>query len=110
MVEQYQIADAGFKAGGDGYHDVFIQWNTNVADRLNAGDTYDIRLHGAGLSAGMFFDFGTSSNKGQFLAVVKVNATGGGEGSDWIGAVPEPGGVLLFSAGMLLVAARVRRG
>ena len=49
--------------------------------------------------------------------IADVGFKAGGDGSDWVGSrggggstvVPEPGGVRLFSAGMLLVAAKVRR-
>jgi hypothetical protein len=56
-VKEYQIADAGFKADGDGNHDVFIQLESAAAVRLNAGTTHNIRLYGTDLSEDMFDDY-----------------------------------------------------
>lgn len=117
-VTSFGVADATYKAGGDGRHDIYIGWHPSAKDRLNAGNVYAIRILGSGLTEDMFDDRGEASDKGHFRAVAKVNSTGGGGGSDWVGdgdgrggavIVPEPTSALVFSAGLLLTARRIRQ-
>jgi len=105
----------GFKADGDGFHDVLVQFSESAGSRMNGGSTYSFFLAGTNLDETDFDDLGTSSSKGQFHAVAKINGTGSnGDGSDWVGdgpgaPVPEPGAALLFGVGAVVVGARVRR-
>lgn len=109
------LADAdfganAFKAGGDGYHDILLKFETANRNRLAAGGIYEVVLLGTGLTEAQFHDLGTTSDVGTFYAVAKVNSTGSdGEGSDWVGAVPEPSGVLLFGLGAMIVGTHARR-
>jgi hypothetical protein len=102
-----------FKADGDGFHDLLLEFSPDAGARMTGGAVYTLTLSGSGLDASDFDDLGTDSPKGQFHAVAKINSTGTGGGSDWVGdggdPIPEPSGVVLFSAGMAVVATSMRR-
>jgi len=103
------------KSDGDGFHDLYIDFLNSEADRLDGGSVYSYTLSGLGLDESDFDDLGTASDKGQFHAVAKINGTGGGDGSDWVGdggggpPVPEPTAALLFAIGAATVGARIRQ-
>lgn len=109
----WDTSDTSNKSDGDGYHDLFIAFEEASADRLNGGVIYEFTLTGFGLDASDFEDIGTLSVKGQFHAVAKINGTGDGSGSDWVGdggpPVPEPTSAVLFLVGSLVVGQATRR-
>jgi len=111
----WDTSETSNKSDGDGYHDLFIEFATRRADRLTGGEIYTFTLTGSGLIASDFEDIGTLSDKGQFHAVAKINGTGDGSGSDWVGdggggsPVPEPTSAVLFLAGALVVGQATRR-
>jgi hypothetical protein len=105
-----------YKSDGDGYHDLWIQFSASNGLRLVGGSVYTFTLTGTILDPTLdeadFDDFGTASDKGQFYVVAKINSTGDGSGSDWVGGgapVPEPSAALLFAIGAVTVGARLRR-
>ena len=112
-IDAVSYALAGYKADGDGFHDLLVEFSPDAGDRMTGGAVYTFTLTGLGLDAGDFDDLGTDSPKGQFHAVAKINGTGDGSGSDWVGdggdPIPEPSGMVLFSAGMAVVATSLRR-
>jgi len=114
-IDAFDWDPIAHKSDGDGYHDFLIEFSESAGDRLEGGSIYTFTLTGTGLDETDFDDFGTASNKGQFHVVAKINATGNGSGSDWVGdsggnpPVPEPSAALLFAIGAVTVGARVRR-
>jgi hypothetical protein len=113
-----------YKADGDGIYDiVFLFANAPPADRFNAGETVVYTVTGAGITAADFDLFSTDTGgAGPYLSAAHVqgtdcvsgigcNDTGSpdNEGSDWLGAVPEPGALALFSTSLIVAGALARR-
>jgi hypothetical protein len=101
-----------FMADGDGNFDVLFDFPPPGMDRFNAGDivVYDISGDGD-LDALDFFAFSSmGGGQGVYLSAAHILSTGPNEeGSDWVGAVPEPGGALLFGVGSLIAGLAIRR-
>ena len=109
-LASYDYDNAAHKADGDGYHDLLLGFYEAESDRLNGGAIHSFTLTGPGLDASDFYDLGSLSPNGQFYAVAKINGTGGdGEGSDWVGAIPEPTSAVLFAVGAVVVGQATRR-
>lgn len=113
------------KADGDGDFDFAIQFPNSSGSRLGApgGDgvagsssVYDIDL-GSPLSESDFNLFSDmSGGQGTYLSAAEVQATfdpsgspGNTDGSDWLGAVPAPGAVVLGALGLGMVGWVKRR-
>lgn len=104
-----------YMADGDGNFDiqfVFPPPPGSGAARFTGGETviYDITYGGGPISASSFAFFSSmGGGQGSFLSAAQIQRTpNGGNGSGWIGVVPEPSTGLLFGAG-LLVLTRCRR-
>ena len=84
--------DASFKADGDGFYDIVLDFNTGgtLLDIFEAGEKVVYDVTGTGILASTFGVLGTASDDpdapGPFITVARVLSTGAdGEGSDWIG-------------------------
>jgi hypothetical protein len=109
-IDDWNYLLGAHKADGDGFHDLFLDFSESAGSRMEGGSIYTLDLFGIGLDETDFFDLGTMSVKGQFYAVAKINGTGlDGEGSDFVGAIPEPSAVGLYGVGLLLVGTAARR-
>jgi hypothetical protein len=113
-IDAINYLPASNKADGDGFHDLLVEFSKDNGDRMTGGAVYSFTLTGIGLDASDFDDLGTDSVTGQFHAVAKNNTTGTDtNGSDWVGdggnPIPEPTGMVLFSAGIAVVASTMRR-
>lgn len=102
----------GFKADGDGYHDILFSYPEGSG--FDAGDTSSYLLGGvAGLNAGMFnLKSEPGGGNGTWYAVLHVqNIYGPGTDSAWVGAtpIPEPETYLLLLAGLGLLGFAARR-
>jgi hypothetical protein len=101
-----------FMADGDGDFDVLFDFPPPGMNRFSADEivVYDISGDGD-LDALDFFAFSSAGGgQGTFLSAAHIQSTGvDEEGSDWVGAVPEPGGALLFGVGSLIAGLAIRR-
>jgi hypothetical protein len=105
-----------FKADADGYYDIRVSFSSSEANRFDTTDklSYSVSYTGGNLSASSFYfqsGNGTDIQYGPFYSAAHVNSTpAGGNGSAWLGAIPEPSSALgaLLGFGMWLGFARKR--
>jgi len=93
-----------FKADGDGYFDIYLDFATSAGDssRFTAGDSVSYIIDGiSSLTANSFkFLSATGGGEGIYPMAAHVqNTPGGGVYSGWV-SVPEPSVLLLLSTGM----------
>jgi hypothetical protein len=113
-----------YKADGDGVYDIVFQFDQSAGSRFEAGETVVYTITGTGITAADFdlFSVSDAGQSGPFLSAAHVRGTdcvsGVGcddtgdpdnEGSDWVGAVPEPGSLALFSTSLIVASALMRR-
>lgn len=82
------LADATFKADGDGYFDFRIDWSNNV---FNGSEKTVFDISGVGLLESHFDAMSEpGGGNGSYHAAAHVQQTGsGGQGSGWIGDSPQ---------------------
>lgn len=102
------LADATFKADGDGYFDFRIDWDNNI---FNGNETVVFDLTAPGLLESFFnTDSEPGGGHGSYHMAAHVQQTGGGGSSGWIGdggeppVVPVPSAVWLGGIGLAGVA------
>jgi hypothetical protein len=109
-----QTGTDAFKAGGDGLYDILFDFPPSTgqqAARFNAGEDLVYTITGTGITADSFNFFATPDGGfGPYLSAAKFQDTGPGQlDSDWVGAVPIPAAVWLFSSGLLGLFGIARR-
>jgi len=110
-----------YKADGDGLYDILFAFDQTAGSRFEAGETVVYTITGAGITAADFdiLSIDTGGN-GPYLSAAHVRGTdcvsGIGcdpsepnDGSDWLGAVPEPGPMVLFATSLIVAGALSRR-
>ena len=102
-----------FKADGDGYFDIKIQFGLGDANdsnqRFGVGDSVQYTISGPGLLAGSFnYISAPDGGQGEWPTAAHVQSTGGGEESGWV-TIPEPATLLLLGAAVPLVLRRKRK-
>lgn len=99
-------SEDAFKADGDGFFDILIEYADAVADRFGAGMESVLQLTAAGLTADMFnaLSLGSGNSPDGQFAAAHVRSIGEGGDSGWIApgdvnVIPIMGGLpLLLSA------------
>lgn len=108
-----------YKADGDGWFDIRLSFEnsggSDLTERFTQGDkvTYTVSYDGEDVITPESFAYNSQFGGGAtaYLAAAHINATpDGGEGSTWVGAVPEPSPAILtlVATGMCLVFYRKR--
>ncbi|NQT84585.1 PEP-CTERM sorting domain-containing protein [bacterium] len=96
-----------FKADGDGFFDILMDFDNNNSDALSAGESALFTIQGAGLSQSSFLYLSANGGgeHGPFLVAAHVQGIGDdGDDSGWVttnGEVPEASTMVLFGSGML---------
>jgi hypothetical protein len=111
-----------YKADGDGVYDIVFLFDTAPPDdRFSEGETIVYTVTGAGITAADFDLFSIDTGgAGPYKSAAHVGGTtcvsGDGcdinkpnDGSDWLGAVPEPGPLALFSTSLIVAGGLMRR-
>ena len=102
-----------FQADGDGRYDILIDFSTDAANRLLAGETvvFDVTSTTVGFTANSFLVFSApGGGNGPFRAAAHIQSLPNGE-SDFITEteVPEPTSMLLLGSGLVTLAAGLRK-
>ena len=102
-----------FQADGDGRYDILIDFSTDAASRLLAGETvvFDVTSTTVGFTANSFLVFSApGGGNGPFRAAAHIQSLPNGE-SDFITEteVPEPTSMLLLGSGLVTLAAGLRK-
>jgi hypothetical protein len=107
-------------ANGNGQFNIVIDFNTSPPT-FDGGDMVMLVLSGVGLTADDFnFVSFPQGGEGTFFSAAKIQQTNcvtagceddgdDNNGSDWLGAIPEPGAMALFSTGLLVAGGMIRR-
>jgi hypothetical protein len=109
-------------ADGDGDYNIMLNFNT-APPTFDGGEVVVFTLSGVvGLTADDFAFLGDEGGgQGTYFSAAKIQNTNcidpddskcdgdDNEGSDWLGAVPEPGPLALFSTSLIVAGALMRR-
>jgi hypothetical protein len=98
-------------ADGDGLYNIELLFDTSDPDTFSGGEVITFVLSGTGLTADDFaLIAAVGGGNGPFYSAAHIQSTGGdNEGSDWLGAVPEPGPMVLFATSLIVAGALSRR-
>jgi len=116
-----------FKADGDGFFDLLLEFMPPGDERFGAGESVSFVITGTGLSAGLFnlmsacnTEGTTGCGNGGYFAAAHVQAIDTPPGSGWVGdgtssdnetpnPVPEPSTLLLLGSALGFGARKLRR-
>ena len=99
-----------YQADGDGRYDIVLGFDTSndSTDRFNINEVVVYDITGTGILASDFDVFSVEEGEqGTYISAAHIQGTA--IDSDWLGAVPEPGSVVLFATGLLVAGVLIRR-
>ncbi len=109
----------GLNADGDGLFDIKFDFiPPGPGDNFDSNEIVIFEITGTGITAADFDYFSVQNGgQGEYLSAAHIGGTCEGApgctdndlGSDFVGAVPEPGSVLLFATGLLVSGGLIRR-
>ncbi|HEX4645822.1 MAG TPA: hypothetical protein VH598_09455, partial [Verrucomicrobiae bacterium] len=113
LPSSVQLGENKFKADGDGFYDILINFATGgtASQTFGAGDTLTYRISYTSAISTSDFEFKSAmgGGTGSYYAAEQVqNTPNGGSGSGWIGAtnfVVVPESSTGIAAGLLLIFA-----
>ncbi|WP_028581841.1 PEP-CTERM sorting domain-containing protein [Desulfogranum japonicum] len=110
-VPTVSMAYDSYKADGDGFFDILLEWGVNDFD---AGEIFSIDFMAPGIMADYFNAFSVpGGGNGTWVAAAHVQSIGDGDFSGWMAGttsqVPEPATMLLFGAGIAGLASLRRK-
>ena len=95
-----------FKADGDGWYDILLDFNTDTAGAFNGGEAVTYRLALPGLTENAFdFMSAPGGGHGPYLTAAHLLSLGQTQDSAWI-TVPEPATMVLLGLGSILLRKR----
>jgi hypothetical protein len=107
-----------FKADGDGFFDILVDFSKNVGERMTAGENLLFEISSVNPISSEMFNFGSAPGGGNGTWYSAAHVQGiNGEDSGWIGsgpgvAVPEPSTYLILGSmlgSVMLLAYRRRK-
>ena len=109
----FNFGSDAFQADGDGRYDILIDFSTEAANRLLAGEVvvFDITSTTVGFTSDSFLVFSApGGGNGPFRAAAHIQSLPDG-GSDFVTEteIPEPTSMLLLGSGLLTLAAGLRK-
>ena len=107
----FNFGSDAFQADGDGRYDILIDFSTEAANRLLAGEVvvFDITSTTVGFTSDSFLVFSApGGGNGPFRAAAHIQSLPDGQ-SDFITEIPEPTSMLLLGSGLLTLAAGLRK-
>ena len=109
----FNFGSDAFQADGDGRYDILIDFSTDAADRLLAGETviFDVTSTTVGFTSDSFLVFSApGGGNGPFRVAAHIQSLPNGQ-SDFITEteIPEPTSMLLLGTGLATLAAGLRK-
>lgn len=109
----FNFGSNAFKADGDGFYDILVDFDTAAANRLTPGEAivFDLTSTTIGFTSDSFLVFSApGGGNGPFRIAAHIQGLPNGE-SDFIteGQVPEPTSMLLLGSGLVTLAAGLRK-
>lgn len=109
----FNFGSDAFQADGDGRYDILIDFSSQAADRLLAGEVvvFDVTSTTVGFTSDSFLVFSApGGGNGPFRAAAHIQSLPNGE-SDFVTEteIPEPASMILLGTGLVTLAAGLRK-
>ena len=107
----FNFGSDAFQADGDGRYDILIDFSTEAANRLLAGEVviFDVTSTTVGFTSDSFLVFSApGGGNGPFRAAAHIQSLPDSQ-SDFITEIPEPTSMLLLGTGLAALAGGLRK-